>query len=170
MAGAGVQMSETFWETETAVEAQPEIDNQPEIDSQAEIQAESDQSAASEEIPVPEAEARALTVSMDDFASLEERILRTVALVKQERQARTAAEAQAALADAQLAEVAAQAAQAAAQAAEAEAQAADAEAALREEMMRSEQMKSELAVLRSEREQVKKRVDRLLQQLDALEL
>jgi chromosome segregation ATPase len=157
-------MSETFWETETAVEAPPEAEMQPEI------QAESGENIANEEAPAAEAEARALTVSMDDFASLEERILRTVALVKQERQARTAAEAQAAIADAQLAEAAAQAAQAAAQAAEAEALAAHAEAALREEMMRNEQMKSELTALRTEREQVKSRVNKLLEQLDALEL
>ena len=67
------------------------------------------------------------------------------------------------IADAQVAEAAAQAAQAAAQAAQAE-------ASLNEELDRSRQLKAEVAVLRSEREQVKNRVNKLLEQLDALEL
>ncbi len=158
-------MSENFWETESAiaVEAPPESEIQQDVESQPEIQAEAEQAAPEADQLEPEAEARALTVSLDDFASLEERILRTVSLVKQERQARMAAEAQAAIADAQVAEAAAQAAQAAAQAAQAE-------ASLNEELDRSRQLKAEVAVLRSEREQVKNRVNKLLEQLDALEL
>ena len=149
-------MEESFWETEAGIEAQ-------QAKEQPEVKAEPEQRIASEAPPAQTAEARALTVSLDDFAGLEERILRAVTQLKQERQARMAAEAQAAMADAQIAEAAAQAAQAAAQA-------TAAEAALHEELERSAQMKVELAALRAEREQVKKRVDKLLEQLDSLEL
>ena len=149
-------MEESFWETEAGIEAQQSKE-------QPEVKTEPEQQIASEEQPEQATEVRALTVSLDDFAGLEERILRAVTQLKQERQARMAAEAQAAMADAQIAEAAAQAAQAAAQA-------TAAEAALHEELERSAQMKVELAALRAEREQVKKRVDKLLEQLDSLEL
>jgi TolA-binding protein len=90
----------------------------------------------------PSAEPAALTVSADDFAALEERILRAVDLVKQERQARAAAEAKATQAEAQL----------------------------REKTLLVEQMQKDLSDLKSERDQVRKRVERLLAQFDALEL
>jgi len=80
-------MSESFFESEGAVETQPEQG----VDTAGE-------GAAAEE------EARALTVSMDDFAALEERVLRAVALVKQERQTRAAAEERAEGAEAALRE------------------------------------------------------------------
>ena len=50
------------------------------------------------------AEQPALALSANDFSALEERILRTIELVKRERQARTAAEERAAKAEAQLTE------------------------------------------------------------------
>jgi chromosome segregation ATPase len=84
----------------------------------------------------------ALTVSVDDFAALEERIRRTVELVKNERQARAAAEERATTAEAQM----------------------------RMQTPLLEQLQNELNSLRAERDQVRQRVERLLSQLDALEL
>lgn len=86
--------------------------------------------------------AEALAVSADDFSALEERILRAVNLVKRERLAR----------------------------AEAEERAGKAELLLTEQALRMEQMQTELNTLRNERDHVRQRVERLLAQLDALEL
>ena len=94
-------------------------------------------------------EPAALAVSADDFASLEERIHRAVELVKRERQARAAAEARTA---------------------ELEARVAPAEAQVQAQSVAVEQLQNELHALRAERDQVRQRVERLLKQLDALEL
>jgi chromosome segregation ATPase len=115
-------------------EAQVAVDAQPEVELEAnEMHAEPENSAT---------DPRALTVSVDDFAALEERVVRAVNLVKQERQARTAAEQRL----------------------------ARAEADLREQTERMERTDAELATLRAERDDVRQRVEKLLQQLDALEL
>ena len=114
-------MSQSFGEPEAAIETEPEVEAEP-------VQ--------------PSTEAAALTVSAGDFAALEERVLRAVNLVKQERQARAAAEAQAAQAEAQL----------------------------REQALLVEQMQKDLGELKAERDQVRKRVEKLLAQFDALEL
>jgi hypothetical protein len=116
-------MSESLWQSDTAVDEA----TRPEGNV-------TDENAAQEP--------RALTVTVNDFAGLEERVMRAVALVKQERQARTKAEERA----------------------------ERAEAALNDKAPRIEQMQAELNALRAERDQVKTRVDRLLEQLDALEL
>jgi hypothetical protein len=87
-------------------------------------------------------EAGALTVSADDFAALEDRIRRAVELVKNERQARAAADERAAAAEAQV----------------------------RMQTPLLDQLQGELNGLRAERDQVRQRVERLLAQLDALEL
>ena len=87
-------------------------------------------------------EAGALALSAADFSALEERVVRTVDLVKKERQARLAAEERAARAEAQLGE----------------------------QSPIVEQLKLEIRSLRTERDQVRQRVERLLKQLDALEL
>jgi len=84
----------------------------------------------------------ALAVSADDFSALEERVVRAVTLVKQERQARAAAEERAILAEVQVSE----------------------------QTSAMEQVQAELASLKTERDQVRRRVELLLQQLDALEL
>jgi chromosome segregation ATPase len=91
----------------------------------------------------------ALTVSVDDFAALEDRIRRAVELVKSERQARAAAEERAVTAEAQV--------------------------RMQEPLM--DQLHNEINALRAERDslhaerdQVRQRVERLLSQLDALEL
>jgi chromosome segregation ATPase len=117
-------MSQSFWESDVAEETEPEIQ---------------------EKAPV----AGALTVSVDDFAALEERILRAVNLVKQERQSRAAAEASAA---------------------QAEARAVKAEAELHDQAPLMERLQAELKSLKAERDHVRERVERLLKQLDALEL
>jgi hypothetical protein len=83
-----------------------------------------------------------VTLSANDFSALEERVLRTVEVVRRERQARAAAEARAARAEAQL----------------------------HEQASLADQLEKELGVLRVERDHVRERVERLLAQLDALEL
>jgi uncharacterized protein (DUF3084 family) len=124
-------MTESFWESEVMVAIEPETELEPEI--HVELQ---------ETMAAPAEEPRALTLSTDEFAALEERVLRAVTLVKQERQTRLAAEERAAQAEAQL----------------------------REQSPRVQRMETELASLNAERNQVRQRVEKLLTQLDALEL
>jgi chromosome segregation ATPase len=88
------------------------------------------------------AEASALRLSVDEFSALEERIVRTVNLVKRERQERAAAE--------ELVR--------------------EAEAKLREQAPVTERLEREVKALHDERDQVRLRVEKLLAQLDALEL
>jgi len=103
--------------------------------------------------PKPEGEQREgtdnLAVSMQDFSALEERVLRAVDVVKQERGARAAAEARAT---------------------QAEERAAQSEAALREQTAVVEGLQTEIKGLRGERDHVRQRVERLLGQLEGLEL
>lgn len=98
-------------------------------------------------------EATALALSADDFSALEERVLRAVELVKKERQARTAAEERAA---------------------HTEERAAAAESLLaehsREQNTHADRLEREIKQLRSERDHVRERVEKLLKQLDSLEL
>jgi uncharacterized coiled-coil protein SlyX len=84
----------------------------------------------------------ALALSVDDFSALEDRVLRAVNLVKRERVAR----------------------------AEAEERAAQAEARLAEQSPQVDRLQIELTTLHTEREHVRQRVERLLAQLDALEI
>lgn len=90
----------------------------------------------------PGGEPNTLALSLDDFSSLEERILRAVNLVKRERLARAAAEQRA----------------------------AEAENKLQEKSSASEELQKEVSSLRSERDHIRQRVEKLLSQLDALEL
>lgn len=87
-------------------------------------------------------ESSALAVSVDEFAALEDRIRRAVELVKQERQGRAAAEERA----------------------------TKAEESLLAQSQAAEKLQGELSALRTERDQVRQRVERLLAQLDTLEL
>jgi hypothetical protein len=87
-------------------------------------------------------EAETLALSADDFSALEERILRAVELVKRERQARAAAEERATQAQTQLSEQGAQV----------------------------ERLERDVKQLRAERDHVRQRVDKVLKQLDSLEL
>ncbi len=116
-------MTQTFWDTEAAEEPRQDPAPAPE---QAEAAA----------------EPATLALSADDFAALEERIVRAVELVKRERQAR----------------------------AEAEERATRAEAGLAAQVPLTAQLRQEVRTLRTERDQVRQRVERLLSQLDALEL
>ncbi len=118
-------------------------------ESEAAVETQSEEQQAHEE-PV------ALAVSMDDFSALEERVRRAVEVVKRERQARAAVEAQVAELETR--------------ATESEARATLAEAQFQTQSSVVEQLKSELSALRAERDQVRERVERLLKQLDALEL
>jgi septal ring factor EnvC (AmiA/AmiB activator) len=83
-----------------------------------------------------------LALSSSDFSALEERVARTVQLVKTERQARTAAEQRAESLDARLSE--------------------------QQTVVKS--LQEEVRALNAERDQVRQRVERLLSQLDSLEV
>lgn len=95
------------------------------------------------------AEPGTLAMSADEFAALEERVLRAVNLVKRERTARAEAEERATAAEAKAAE---------------HAQSAE------ERAQTIEKLQGEISGLRSEREQVRQRVEKVLSQLDSLEL
>jgi hypothetical protein len=83
-----------------------------------------------------------LAMTVDEFTALEDRVLRAVNLVKRERLTRLAIE-----------EIVAQL-----------------EAQLAEQRPKIDQLQAEVHTLRTERDQVRQRVERLLAQLDALEL
>jgi chromosome segregation ATPase len=154
-------MAETFWEQGVAVETQPE--------------------AAPKE---PHAEPGSLAVSADDFTALEERVLRAVELVKRERGERERAEARAREAEERTRSAEERAVHAEERAGRhedfvkqaeerirgAEERANLAEAQLHEQIPVLEQLQTELKSHRSERDQVRQRVERLLKQLDGLEL
>jgi chromosome segregation ATPase len=92
--------------------------------------------------PETQGEPVKLALSADEFSALEERILRAVSLVRRERAART----------------------------EAEERVARVESLLRDQAPQVDRLEKELSALRSERDQVKLRVERLLAQLDSLEV
>ncbi len=83
-----------------------------------------------------------LALSMDEFAALEERVVRAVSLVRRERQARVAAEERA----------------------------NELESKLQLQAPAMQLLETELAALRAERDQMRGRVERILNQLDSLEL
>ena len=88
------------------------------------------------------AEGGNLTLSATDFSELEKRVLRAVEVLRRERQGRAAAEERAARAEAQL----------------------------RDQLPMVEQLEKDILALRTERDHVRERVERLMGQLDALEL
>lgn len=134
-------MSQFSFESGLAEELQPRQVPYLELEPVAETTVE----PAIEDAAAPEA----LSISVDEFCALEERVLRTVSLVKGERAARAAAEAKAA---------------------EADQRAAQAEVQLREQGPLVEEQQKQIRALHTERDQVRVRVERLLSQLDALEL
>jgi chromosome segregation ATPase len=168
-------MMETFWEQGVAVETQPET--------------------APKE---PVAEPGSLLLSADDFTALEERVLHAVELLKRERGDRVRAEARATQAEERATQTEERARQAEEHAKQAEERAGRnedfireaeerikgaeervtemgerarlAEAQLHEQIPVLEQMQTELKLHRTERDQVRQRVERLLKQLDGLEL
>jgi len=90
----------------------------------------------------PDQDAGTLAMSAGEFAALEERVLRAINLVKRERMAR----------------------------AEADERAATAEALMNEQGSTIDNLQKEIASLRAEREVIKERVDRIVAQLDTLEV
>lgn len=109
--------------------------------------AENEWGAGSAEKPLSEPQENAsepgsLTVSANDFSALEQRILRAVELVRREKLARALAEERAGRAETQV----------------------------HEQQSLVEQLERDLSALRAERDQVRERVERLLAQLDALEI
>jgi FtsZ-binding cell division protein ZapB len=114
---------------------------QPELDMQEPV-AESVEQPIDESVAEPVDESGALALSVDEFSALEERILRAVNLVKRERLAR----------------------------ADAEERANQAEEQLHQQAPLAERLQQEVNLLRTERNQVHQRVEKLLAHLDALEL
>lgn len=133
-------MSEFNWGTEVAEEARPE--HQPET---------------------PASGPETLAVSADDFSALEERVLRAVNVVKRERAARAEAEERATAAEARATE-------AETRATEADGRATTAQAKVDEQNPVIDNLQKEVNHLRAERDTVRQRVERLLSQLDALEV
>ena len=97
-------------------------------------------------------------MSVDEFQALEQRVLRAVEIVKREREARAAAEAEVGALREQLATQRAEL-QSQIEAAHARAQGAEAE---------KETAESHIGALNHEREVVRQRVERLLSQMDEL--
>ena len=83
-----------------------------------------------------------LALSSSDFSALEDRVTRTINLVKTERQARAAAEQRAESLDSQL----------------------------NEQLSLVKSLQEEVRTLNTERDQVRQRVERLLSQLETLEV
>lgn len=124
--GSTERTQEQMFEAElSAFESVPEVNHDAEAESIAKF------------TPAKSSEGAAT----DDFATLEERVLRAVRLVREERVARKAAETRCAALEAEMAR----------------------------QTPRQQQLAQEMELLRREREQVKLRVERLLEQLDALE-
>jgi hypothetical protein len=120
-------MSESLWNSEVMEEAERN---------------ESAEETVAEPAAEPAVETSSVSMSVDEFSALEERIVRTVNLVKQERQAR----------------------------ADAEERASSLEAKLREQAPLTDRLQAEVSALRGERDHVRQRVEKLLAQLDTLEV
>jgi hypothetical protein len=137
-------MSQSFWETEVAEGLHTDHPvGEPQTEAQlTEFQPQREEPHLEPAASEPVADSGSLAVSGDEFSALEERILRTVNLLKRERQTRAVAEERAAKAEAQL----------------------------HEQAPLVEHLQKELNVMRAERDHVRQRVERLLSQLDALEL
>lgn len=129
---------------------------------------------AEESRPETEAEKAAgepgtLAMSANEFAALEERVLRAVNLVKRERIARTEAEERAAQAHERATQAEARAAQAEARATQVEERATHAEAREQDRAAELDSLQKEVQALRAERDAVRHRVEKVLSQLDELE-
>ncbi len=87
------------------------------------------------------------TISVDEFQALEQKVLRAVEIVRREREARAAAEAEAAAAKAEAAALRAQ---------------------LSELASASNTAQTQITTLNQERDAVRLRVEKMLQQMDEL--
>jgi len=130
----GFSMSEFAWDTEVVDVAPQQQQDEPDRELDQELGQDRDRDQ--------DREPETLAICVDDFAALEERIVRAVELVKRERLSRAAAEERAASAEAELERQAPMAAG----------------------------LEREVKQLRAERDHVRQRVEKLLSQLDALEL
>lgn len=137
--------SETGAGLETPTEPQHRVELEPERADKAQP-----------ETQVEAAPPATLAVSSDDFSALEERVLRAVGMLKHERLARAAAEVRVA--------------DAVGRAANAEEKLGKIEAQIHEQTPQIDQLQSEVSQLRAERDTVRHRVERLLEQLDSLEI
>jgi chromosome segregation ATPase len=97
-------------------------------------------------------------VSVDEFQALEQKVLRAVEIVKRERDARAAAEAEVATLRQQLA----------AQAGETRSQVEAAESQVQAAQREKAEAESQIIALNRERDAVRERVERMLQQMDEL--
>jgi len=97
-------------------------------------------------------------VSVDEFQALEQKVLRAVEIVKREREARAAAEAEVATLRQQLA----------AQAGETRSQVEAAESQVQAAQREKAEAESQIIALNRERDAVRERVERMLQQMDEL--
>lgn len=97
-------------------------------------------------------------MSVDEFQALEQKVLRAVEIVKREREARTAAEA----------EVASLREQLAAQVETATNQLLAAEGRAEQLEREKQAVENEIAALNKDRDNVKQRVEKMLQQMDEL--
>jgi chromosome segregation ATPase len=118
-----------------------EVENRP-VAEQSESEAPPADELQEKQPDAPAASTETLALSVNDFSALEEKILRAVNMVKRERQTRMAVEERLATAETQL----------------------------REQVPLVEQLQSEVSALRAERDKVRQRVERMLAQLDALDL
>jgi len=93
------------------------------------------------------AETTTPSISADEFQALEQKVLRTVELIKAEREARDAEQKARIAAETELAALRSQ---------------------MQSQSQRGDVVEAELSTLRQEREAVRKRVEKMLQQLDEL--
>jgi chromosome segregation ATPase len=148
---------ESLWSTEADATQEQQAEPEPaaELEShdhpEPQVEDESGQEETEEVAPPV-----ALAVSADEFSALEARVLRAVEMLKHERQARAAAEVRVAEAE----ECAAKAI----------AQLGPLQTELNQTKPLLEQLQSEIFSLRAERDTVRHRVERLLEQLDSLEI
>jgi hypothetical protein len=137
---------------EIADETPSDMHGEPAHETNHGMEASESEQPDSQPGPVADAESDSLPMtvfSVDDFTALEERVLKAVSLVRRERQVRAAAEERTGVLESQLLQL---------------------EAQLQSQTPAIAKLQQEIDSLRVEREQVRQRVDRLLSQLDALEL
>jgi len=154
---------ESLWSQETEVEVEQQAEFEPATEAEPADEVETAEAfepqvddAAAQEVIEDVAPPVALAVSADEFTALEARVLRAVEMLKHERQARAAAEVRVAEAE----ECAAKAI----------AQFGPLQTELNQTKPILEQLQTEIFSLRAERDTVRHRVERLLEQLDSLEI
>ena len=106
----------------------------------------------------------AATISVDEFQALEQKVLQTVGLIRKEREARAAAEAERDAAQAEIVTMQAHAAAAQQEVVEVKAELAG----LREQLTAAGDAQNQIEVLEREREATRHRVEKMLSTLDEL--